>query len=241
MAKNKATFKQMAVATPVLCCSLLTGVALLCWCGVSIYAKTMTIADSDLMVPTMVLQHTPLFINILMLWALFAFTATTADALGLSAATIISRDLVGRFFMKNMDEQTKDKLSVKVGKTCVLLLMPFIAWIAFKQPTFIVNYAYNFSGPGFASILPAVFLGLYWRQSTKEGAWAGTIAGLITLAVTLFYPPLRWPLKIHPVIWSLGANFLVFYVVSLMTQVPAKVAAEFHNVRFDGPYPTGSH
>lgn len=237
MAKNKNTFKQMAIVGPLMYAWLGFGIVLITWVGGSLYSGVLPRAESDFLVPKLILQHTPVLINIMMLWALFAFATSTSDAFGLSAATIISRDLIGRFLLRNMkDAQRKDKLSITIGKVCVILLMPLIVLIAFERPTFIVNYAYSFASPGFAQILPAIVLGLYWKQSTREAAWAGTVTGLVVLSVTLFYPPLKWPLKIHPIIWSLGANFLVFWLTAILTKVPAKVASQFHAQSYDGPY-----
>jgi Na+/proline symporter/signal transduction histidine kinase/CheY-like chemotaxis protein len=96
-----------------------------------------------------------------------------------------------------------------------------------------------------AQLAPAFFLGLVWRKGTARGAMAGIVAGFVVWAYTLLLPwivkagllPLSlltdgpfgfaWlkpqallyikfePLT-HGVLWSLSANFIAFFTVSLL-------------------------
>lgn len=227
MAKSKDTFKQMAVAGPLMYCWLAFGITLMTWIGSGIYKPTLSIADSDMLMPLIISEQLPLILAIGMLWALFAFATSTADAFGLSAATIISRDIVGRYFYKDIkDEAKKDKKTVRIGKIIVILMMPIMIVIAILKPVYIVDYAYTFASPGFAQILPAVAFGLYWKRATKAAAFLGTISGLVTLTLTLFV--WKWPLGIHPVVWSLAVNFLVFWLTTIFTTPPKEIIDEFH-------------
>jgi len=233
MAKSKNTFKQMAIAGPLMYCWLGTGIFLLAYIGTAIYKPIMNAAQSDLLMPTLIFEHTPLILVIGMLWGLFAFATSTSDAFGLSAASIISNDLVGRYsYREKKDKAEKDRITLKVGKISVICLVPIIVWIAILKPVYIVDYAYSFAAPGFAQILPAVVFGLYWKRATKEAAFTGTILGIITLAATLFV--WKWPLGIHPIVWSLGVNFISFWLVTILTVPPKRVVEEFH-LKYDCP------
>ncbi len=99
-----------------------------------------------------------------------------------------------------------------------------------------------------AQFAPLIIFGLYWQRSTRPGALAGLTVGFVLWAYTLFLPALAKAgafgrdfvdeglfgigllrpealivdLSAHPlthgVLWSLGANILVFIVVSLATR-----------------------
>lgn len=233
MAKSKDTFKQMAVAGPLMYCWLAIGIMMLGMIGVSVYKDVLPNAQSDILVPKLVAENAPIIFTIMLLWALFAFATSTSDAFGLSAASIISHDLVGRYGFKNIkDETERDSKCVKIGKISVLCLMPIMIIIAILKPTYIVNYAYSFASPGFAQIFPAILLGLYWKRATKEAAITGTTLGLITLALTLFV--WKWPMGIHPIIWSMGVNFISFFLVTFVTAPPKSIVYEYH-LKYEDP------
>ena len=99
-----------------------------------------------------------------------------------------------------------------------------------------------------AQFAPLIVFGIYWQRSTRRGALAGLTIGFALWAFTLFLPALAkagafgrgfvddglfgvtwlrpeallFDLSAHPlthgVLWSLGANILVFVVVSLATR-----------------------
>lgn len=99
-----------------------------------------------------------------------------------------------------------------------------------------------------AQFAPLIVFGIYWQRSTRSGALAGLSVGFILWAYTLFLPTLAkagafsrgfvddgilgigvlrpeallFDVSAHPlthgVLWSLGANILVFVVVSLRSR-----------------------
>jgi len=101
---------------------------------------------------------------------------------------------------------------------------------------------------GIAQFAPALFGGMYWKRATKKGAIAGLLVGFIVWAYTLPFPTLietgvlstsllengpwgqswlrpyqllglAWEDRVaHAAFWSLLANSLVFFGVSLQTQ-----------------------
>lgn len=101
---------------------------------------------------------------------------------------------------------------------------------------------------GVAQFLPSILGGLFWRGATRAGALAGLIAGFLLWAYTLFLPSFGGDfilsasvLKngafgiealrpqallglagldpiVHAVVWSVGANALLFVIVSSLTQ-----------------------
>jgi len=101
---------------------------------------------------------------------------------------------------------------------------------------------------GVAQFLPSLVGGIFWRGATRDGALAGLVVGFTMWAYTLFLPSFSGgvilsneilthglfgiealrpqalfglvgldPL-VHAVIWSLGANTLVFMIVSVLSE-----------------------
>ena len=103
---------------------------------------------------------------------------------------------------------------------------------------------------GVAQFLPSLLGGIFWRGATRSGALAGLSAGFFLWGYTLFLPSFGgdfilsaevlqngpWGLEllkpqallglqsddnlIHALIWSLGANSVVFLIVSGLTNPP---------------------
>ncbi len=101
---------------------------------------------------------------------------------------------------------------------------------------------------GVAQFLPSLLGGIFWRGATRNGALAGLLTGFMLWAYTLFLPSFGGSVilsadvlanglfglaalrpqalfglvdfdpLVHAVIWSLGANTLVFMIVSALSE-----------------------
>ena len=104
---------------------------------------------------------------------------------------------------------------------------------------------------GVAQFLPSLLGGLFWQGATRAGALSGLIVGFLLWAYTLFLPSFDgdfilsasvlangpWGIEalrpqamlglsgldplVHAVVWSVGANALIFLVVSTLTEPSA--------------------
>jgi SSS family solute:Na+ symporter len=87
-------------------------------------------------------------------------------------------------------------------------------------------YLTNVSIPGFAQWSPALVGGLLWKRGTKQGAIAGTLAGVIYLLLGLL---ITGPdgshilfLNLHPIVPTLPLNLIVYIAVSKLTPKPGE-------------------
>ena len=101
---------------------------------------------------------------------------------------------------------------------------------------------------GVAQFLPSLLGGIFWRGATRNGALAGLLTGFVLWAYTLFLPSFGGSVilnadvlanglfgltvlkpqalfglvgfdpLVHAVVWSLGANTLVFMIVSALSE-----------------------
>ena len=223
MAKSDRIFKVMAGAFPIL---EVFGFGLFAiqgiWLGKVAFPGLEGMA-ADNLIPMMALKYTPPIIAVLLVVGVFAFGMSTADSQLLVASSILQKD-----FFENKNKKSGDKEKIKFGKIMLLVMMAIVLIVVKYRPAVLVDYAYKFSSPGFAQLMPALIGGLYWKKSTKEGAIIGTLGGLVAVIVTLFF---KNPIPlVHPILWGLLVNTILFIIVSLTSKnVDSKPVEEIHD------------
>jgi len=222
MAKSDRIFKVMAGAFPLLeifsfGLFALQGI----WLGKVAYPG-LTGQAADNLIPMMALNYTPPILAALLVVGVFAFGMSTADSQLLVASSILQKD-----FHESGKGRSSEKERIKFARIMLIVMMAIVLVVVKYRPAVLVDYAYKFSAPGFAQIMPALFGGLYWSRANKEGAVWGTLAGILAVIYTLFiHNPV--PL-VHPILWGLFINTVLFIAVSLLTPPPAeKAVAEIH-------------
>lgn len=98
-----------------------------------------------------------------------------------------------------------------------------MAVVVYFQPPILVAYAYNFCAPGFAQLMPGLFLGLFWKRANEQGAIAGLIAGF---AMVIYTNCINNPFGLRAIVCGLIANTVVFVIVSLLTKQDDKAVHE---------------
>lgn len=181
--------------------------------------------DTDNIISILSTEYAPPLISFISLLCLFAFGVSTADSMLLSASAIGSRDVYVRHVYELKGKSVDPKRVVYFGRVLLVILMLLTLIVVALRPVYIVDYAYKLSSPFFAQILPATVFGLFWKRGTKEGAFAGTILGLVVTTIfTFFITP---PLGFSALVWALVANTVAYVVVSLMTKVPEEIINKY--------------
>lgn len=224
MAKNKKNFQIMAAALPffyALCFFLLAIVG-------AILAPALLGADFenvDGIMATLSTSYAPPFVTFISILALCAFAISTTDSFLLVGGQFASQDIYLRWKFLKTGEEVQDERSVKLGRCAIIFLMLAMLYIVFTRPAGITDNAYKLASPFFGMTMPATILGIYWKKATKEGAWAGTIAGLVVVvAFTFFAAP---PFGFSAFVWGLVINFVVMIAVSLVTKCPEDVIEKY--------------
>lgn len=226
VAANKENFRQMSWAMPMSYVIVYTPIVLI---GAIIGPAILggQFSNTDNLVSILSTDYAPTIISFISLLCLFAFGVSTADSLLLSAAAIASRDIYVHHIYETKHKILDPKQVVKFGRVTLLILMVITLIIVAIKPVTITDYAYKLSSPFFAQILPQTIGGLFWKRSTKEGAFAGTISGLIVAVIfTFFIIP---PLGFSPLIWALVINTFLFVTISLITKCPHEIVAKYHD------------
>lgn len=225
IAKSKDNFRFLAWAMPL---AYLVAFSILAIIG-GILAPAILgpgIKNSDMIVAILSTEYAPPIISFLSILCLLAFAVSTADSFLLTASAIASRDLFVRHKYELKGLAVEPKEVVKFGRIILLVLLFLTLWIVSAKPIYIVDYAYKLSSPGFAMILPATVGGLFWRRGTKEGAWAGTLCGLLVVIYFTFFA--KPPFGFSNLIWGLVVNIILYVGVSLASPtVPKDVVSKY--------------
>lgn len=157
-----------------------------------------------------------------------AAALSTAAGLLLVISTSVSHDLLKRVFKPDMSEKSELNYARLAAAVAVILA----GYFGINPPGFVAQVVAFAFGLAAASFFPAIVLGIFSKRTTKEGAIAGMVTGLLFTAGYIIYfkfmapdanTPEHWILGISPEgIGTLGmmVNFAVSLVVSRLTPPP---------------------
>jgi Na+/proline symporter len=140
--------------------------------------------DSQLILPTLILEHLPLHAQVVFFGALLSVIMSTASGTLLAPSVTISENVLRGLFRDLSDRQF---LWMTRGVVvCFAFLVTGYAVLTDATIHKMVENAYKITLS--AAFTPLVF-GLYWRRATTQGAAAAIVAGLSTwIALELAAP-----------------------------------------------------
>lgn len=180
--------------------------------------------DHQLILPTLILNHTPLLAQILFFGALLSAVMSTASATLLAPSVTLTENILKRFLRKEPSD--RDFLRMMRGSVAVFAVGVTIFALNSGSTIYeMVVGAYKITLV--AAFVPLV-AGLYWKRATTQGALFAIIGGLaVWLALEYLNPKGLWP----PQLAGLLAAFVGMIVGSLMSQRfgrPTPAAASAH-------------
>ena len=165
-----------------------------------------------------------------------AAALSTAAGLLLAISSAISHDLIKGALNPNISEKA-ELLWARISMAVAILLA---TWLGLNPPGFAAQVVALAFGLAAATIFPALMMGIFFKRINMQGAILGMLVGLVFTSVYIFlylgwffipgtnvYPntEANHILGISPAgIGPIGAllNFLVAYVVSMITKAPPK-------------------
>src|ERR671911_2311674 len=152
-----------------------------------------------------------------------AAALSTADGLLLTIANAFSHDL----YYNVIDPKASLAKRLMITKVLLVVTALIAAYVAtFRLAIIVELVAWAFSLAA-ASFFPALVMGIWWRRTTRAGACAGMLVGLLLTAFYMigsrFYG-LSWfgTQTIASAIFGLPVGFLVIWLVSVVTEPPPK-------------------
>ena len=165
---------------------------------------------------------------------ILASIMSTSDSQLLASASSVSENIVKRFFSKKMKQNTS-MIIARATVAVISVVSVIFAWNPNSSVFKIVSFAWAGFGAAFA---PLVLFALFWKRTNKWGAFAGIVAGGVSVIL--------WEYVVTPLGVTHGIDALTIYellpafiissvaivVVSLLTKAPEQeIIDEFEAVK----------
>lgn len=171
---------------------------------------------ADSIVQTVITRYLPGWFSIYVLMGVIAAAVSTAAVQLMTSSVIVARDLIQGFFKPD----ASDAQIIRWARWAVVGIVVLSLLVSIRYSTAMALYLTEVTIPGFAQWGPALVGGLLWKRGNRQGAIAGTLAGLVYLVAGLLYRPLFFGL--HPVMPTIIVNMVLYIVVSFITPPPSE-------------------
>jgi len=139
----------------------------------------LSVAESNAVMVRLISFHAPDLLAGLLGAGVFAAVMSSLDSQSLSLGTMFTKDIVMHY---GYSERMTDRQQILSGRIFVAAILTVTYLLSLVTRTTIFSMG-TWSFTGFAGLLPLIVAALYWRRSTKVGAFAS----LITVAVLWTY------------------------------------------------------
>ena len=176
--------------------SLLGGTLYFCFCFVPMFLayaatlidpalfNTLLDQDSQLVLPTLILRHTPVFAQILFFGAVLSAVMSCASATLLAPSVILSENVI-----KGLLPHLSDREFLRVMRLVVVVFAALVLTIALSSGSSIYQLVVNTYQVTLVAAFVPLCAGLFWSRATTQGALCALAAGLLTWAgLELFGP-----------------------------------------------------
>ncbi len=176
--------------------------------------------EADRVVQTIIKRTLPGWFGVFVLLGVIAAAVSTAAVQLMTSIFIVSRDVISGIFKPDPSDQ---QITTWARWSVVVIVILSLVVSALNTGAMAL-YLTDVSIPGFAQWGPALVGGLLWKRGTKQGAIAGTLAGIVYLVLSLLVVvgDRRVLVVGHPVLASLLVNTIVYIVVSKLTRRPGE-------------------
>ena len=156
---------------------------------------------------------------------ILASTMSTADSQLLAASSSMSENLLKGVFRLKLSEK-KTMLTARLTLVVIAIIAVFIAQDPNSSVFGIVSFAWAGFGAAFG---PVMLFSLFWKRTTRWGAFAGMISGGAMVFVWKFLlNPLGGVFAIYELLPAFLVACVLIVVISLCTKAPDKeIVAEF--------------
>jgi Na+/proline symporter len=129
--------------------------------------------DSQLVLPTLVLQHTPLVAQVVFFGAVLSAIMSCSSATLLAPSVSFAENVVKGFY-----PHMKDHQFLWVMRGCLVVFTGLVLAFALNSNASIFKMVENAYKVTLAGAFVPLFFGAFWRRATTQGALAATLGGL---------------------------------------------------------------
>jgi len=156
--------------------------------------------DTQMVLPSLILLHTPLVAQVFFFGALLSAIMSTASATLLAPSVMFTENILKHFVFPHMS----DKQMLRTIRIIMLAFGCIVLWFALDSNESIfkmVENAYKITLVG--AFVPLAF-GLYWKRANNQGAMLSIILGLTSwLLMERFYSGDIWPPQLVGLLMSM--------------------------------------
>ena len=165
-------------------------------------------------------EYSAVFFGILVVCAISAIQATSS--LYLTSSAIITRDILKRFFVKNMNNN--DQIFSSRISLMFIFIISLIVSIQFGDDIFnLGSFSLAIACQMFVPLIAVCYISWFTKQGVSLGIIVGIIAVFFTESIGqkmfgdfVFWN--KWPLTIHSSVWGVLCNIIAATVISFITQ-----------------------
>lgn len=167
--------------------------------------------DAQLILPTVIINHTPLFAQIMFFGALLSAIMSTASGTLLAPSVTFTENILKGFIAPKSDQQFL--FIIRIVVVCFAIGVTLFALQSDASIYEMVGNAYKVTLV--TAFVPLVF-GLYWKPANTQGALCSIFAGFSSwIFLEIFYPEGLWP----PQLAGLLLSVLGMVLGSLLPQL----------------------
>lgn len=201
--------------------------------------------DSQLVLPTLILEHTPLFAQVVFFGALLSAIMSCSAATLLAPSVTFSENIIRNAFPRMTEKQFM--WTMRVTLVVFAAIVTVNALVSNESIFKMVENAYKVT---LVTAFVPLAAGLYWKRASTQGALFAAIAGVTTwILLELLQPDTVWPAQIvglGAAIVGMVAGSLMPHMIGRPTPLPHShealhhhAAAQTHHVPGHGPHPHG--
>ncbi len=161
----------------------------------------------------------PAFMCGVVVSGILAASMSSSSSYLLIAGSSVAENIYRAIFKRNATDR-QVMIVARITLTAVLLFGIAVAYDENSSIFYVVSYAWAGLGASFG---PLTLFSLYWRRTTKQGALAGMISGMLTVIIWHnFIAPLGGVFAIYELLPAFIISALFIFVVSKLTPEPSK-------------------
>jgi Na+/proline symporter len=160
--------------------------------------------DSQLVLPTLILQHTPVFAQVVFFGALLSAIMSCSSATLLAPSVAFSENIVRGLF-----PGMRDHTFLWVMRSVIMVFAAIVLAFALNSQASIFKMVENAYKVTLVAAFVPLFAGLYWKRANTQGALFAITFGLATwLLLEFLQPDTYWPAQLVGLLMS-GAGMVI--------------------------------
>ncbi len=158
-----------------------------CVLGLAAMGLVAQTADPRMVMPTLLLEHVPYWMAVLVVLGVLGASMSTANGAMLVISVVIARNVLQRWKLHS----AKDSTMLSLSRLLAIPVGFFGAWVAYvrPEPGILLVIAFDIV---LAGCVAPLFFGVYWKKSNQHGAIASILVGTTSRLILQFVVPEQW-------------------------------------------------